>query len=201
MITKSSEIVEQTNLAFHFMQRLYLETSYLIKEVEGILQQEEEKFIIGRPTGYGVTARSSIGLEPDNVNLWPMRQFAVFFVPKDKTKVKRGQTITRIAEDLKVLYLRMVLNDNDIEEPAIYSGVLYNIQIMPRANWDKFENVMAHIEYHDDEIFRNPKTVDYKHAYVEFQGELIKNDLLAINDSDDIRKKIVELSLELYRKY
>jgi hypothetical protein len=200
MIAKS-EIVEQTNSAFDFVQKLYMETSYLIKEVEGILQREEEKFIIGRPTGYGVTARSSTGLEQDNVNLWPMREFAVFFVPKDKTKVERGQTITRIDEKLKVLYLRIVLNDKEIGKPAIYSGVLYNIQIMSRGKWTKFENVMGHIEYHRGKIFRNETKIDYEDEFIKFQGELKKNDLLKINDSKAIHERIVEPSLRLFRKH
>jgi len=200
MITKS-EAIEQTNLAFDFMQRLYLETSYLIKEVEGILQREEEKFIFGKPTGYGVTARSSTGLEQDNVNLWPMRGFAVFFVPKDKTKIERGQTITRIDEKLKVLYLRIVLNDKDIEEPAIYSGVLYNIQITSRGKWNKFENVMGHIEYHVRRIVGNSERINYEDPFIKIQGKLIRNYLFEINDSEVILKRIVQPSLELYRKY
>ena len=35
------QIIKQTKLAFDLVRRLYLETSYFIKEVEGILQQEE----------------------------------------------------------------------------------------------------------------------------------------------------------------
>jgi hypothetical protein len=195
-------IVEQTNLAFDFMQRLYLETSYLIKEVEGILQQEEERFIIGKLTGYGVTARGSTGLESINVNLWPLRKFAVFFVPKDKTKAERGKTFTGIDENLKVLYLRIVLNDKDIEEPAIYTGVLYKIQKRPEAKGiRKFENVMSHIEWRDDKIFGNGERINYEDACIKFLGEFIKNDLFEINDSEAIRKRIVEPSLELYRKY
>ena len=200
MITKS-EIIEQTKLAFDFIQRLYLETSYLIRTVEGILQQEEEKFIIGKPTGYGVTARGSTGLDSNNVNLWPLRKFAVFFVPEDRTKVEQGQTVTRFDENLKVLYLRTVLSDKDIEEPAIYSGVLYNIQIKLRANWTKFENVMGHLEHHDDKIFKNAERINYEDASIKLQGELINNNLLEINDSETILKKIVEPSLVLYRKY
>ncbi len=110
MINKS-EITEQTNLAFDFIQKLYLEVSYLIKEIEGILHEEEEKFIIGRPAGYGISARSSTGLESTNVNLWLLRKFAVFFVPEDKTRVERGQTITEIDDNLKILYLRIILRD------------------------------------------------------------------------------------------
>ena len=88
MIDKSG-IVEQTNLAFDFIQKLNLEVSYLIKEVEAMLFEEEERFIIGKPAGYGITARSSTGLETSNVSLWVVRRFAVCFIPENQT-IQRG---------------------------------------------------------------------------------------------------------------
>ncbi len=164
-MTQKEEIIRQTALAFDFIQKLYLEVSYLIKEIEGTLQEEEEKFIIGRPAGYGISARSSTGLESNNVNLWLLKKFAVFFVPEERTKLERGQTITELSKDLKVLYLRIVLNDINIDEPTIYSGVLYNIQKKPQAKWvSKFESIMGHIEYNDDKIFKKPQEIDYEHS-------------------------------------
>ena len=201
MINKS-EIIEQTNLAFDFIQKLYIEVSYLIKEVEGILHEEEEKFIIGRPAGYGISARSSTGLESINVNLWLLRKFSVFFVPEDKTKIERGKTISEIDNNLKILYLRIILRDKNINEPVIYSGVLYNIRKKPQAKWiKKFENLMGHLEYNDAKIFKNVKKIDYEDAYMKIQGKLIKNNLFEINDSETILNKIIKPSLELYRKY
>lgn len=201
MINKN-EIIEQINLAFDFIQKLYFEISYLIKEIEGALSKEDEKFIIGRPAGYGISARSSTGLESNNVNLWLLRKFAVFFVPKDKTEVKAGQTITKIDENLKILYLRIVLNDKNINEPAVYSGVLYNIEKKAQAKRIKrFEKLMVHFEYNDDKIFKNVDKIDYEDASIKLQGELIKNNLFEINDSETILKRIIKPSLELYRKY
>ncbi|HAV40863.1 MAG TPA: hypothetical protein DCW97_00415 [Acidobacteria bacterium] len=200
MINKS-EIIEQTNLAFDFIQKLYLEVSYLIKEIEGILHEEEEKFIIGRPAGYGISARSSTGLESTNVNLWLLRKFAVFFVPKDKTRVERGQTITEIDDNLKILYLRIILRDKNINEPKVYAGVLYNIHKKPQVKWvGKFENVTGHLEYNDDKIFKNIEKIDYEDAYIKIQGELVENNLFEINNSETIRKKLIEPSLDLFRK-
>jgi hypothetical protein len=202
MINKS-EIIEQTNLAFDFIQKMYLEVSYLIKEIEGILHEEDEKFIIGRPAGYGISARSSTGLESTNVNLWLLRKFAVFFVPEDNTKLERGQTITQMEENLKVLYLRILLSDKSITEPAVYTGVLYNIEKKPQAKWvKKFENVMGNIiEYNDSKIFQNIEKINYEDAYVTFQGKLIKTNLYEINNSETILERIIKPSLELYRKY
>ena len=47
----SQNLIRQTKNAFEYIQKLYLESSYLIKEMEGLLKEEEENFIIGRPSG------------------------------------------------------------------------------------------------------------------------------------------------------
>jgi hypothetical protein len=194
------DIIEQTRLAFDFLQRLYIEASYLIKEIEGILKEEEEKFIIGRPAGYSISARSSTGLEANNVALWLLRKFAVFFVPENRTKQERGQTITTIDKTLKILYLRIVLNDNKLNEPAIYSGALFDMAIKQPGKWiKKFENAMGHLEYNDEKMFKVPEQIDYEDAYIKLRGEFIKNHLFDINDSQTIVKKIIKPSLELYR--
>ena len=111
MIDKSG-IIEQTNLAFDFIQKLNLEVSYLIKEVEAMLSEEEERFIIGKPSGYGITSRGSTGLETTNVSLWLLRRFAVCFIPEGETKIQNGQTVTELHDNLRILYLRFFLNIN-----------------------------------------------------------------------------------------
>lgn len=122
-------IVEQTKLAFDFIQKLYFEVSYLIKEVEGILAEEKENFVIGRPSGYSVNYRSSTGLEPQNVNLWPVRKMSVFFVPESDSGIRSGKTITPFTSKLKILYLRIILDDKELVEPSIYFGVLFDFQV------------------------------------------------------------------------
>jgi hypothetical protein len=200
MVDKS-ELVEQTNMAFNFIQRLYLEVSYLIKEMEAMLSEEDEDFIIGKPSGYGITVRGSTGLEASNVDLWLIRKFAVFFVPKEHTEVKGGQQETKIHDDLKVLYLRIVLQDEKIDEPMIYSGVLHTIRNKGQAKGiTKFENLMGHFEYHDA-IFKNPEKIEYEDAKTAFKGELVKNPLFEINSSEAIRQRIIKPSLDLYRRY
>ena len=201
-MNNKNEIVEQTNLAFDFIEKLYLESSYLIKEIEGILNEEEDKFVIGRPAGYAISSISSRGLEPNNVRLWLLKKFSVFFIPKEKTALKGGGTITKIDKDLKILYLRIVLYDKNIMEPTVYSGVLYNIEKKPETKWpSKFEQVMANLEYNDNKVFKDINKINYENIYIKIQGELIKNSLYEINDSETIVKKIIKPSLELYRKY
>lgn len=202
-MNNKNEIVEQSNLAFNFVERLYLESSYLIKEIEGILNEEEEKFIIGRSGGYGISSISSRGLEANSVrSWWLLKKFSVFFIPKEKTALKGGGTITKIDKDLKILYLRIVLYGKNIMEPTVYSGVLYNIEKKPETKWpSKFEQAMVHFEVNDYKVFKNIKKINYESTYIKIQGELIKNSLFGITDSETIVKKIIEPSLELYRKY
>jgi hypothetical protein len=201
-MTTKSEMVEQSNLAFEFVQKLYLEVSYLIKELEGILYEEKEKYIIGRPSGYAVSSMRSTGLESTNVPYWLMKKLSVFFIPEDKTERKGGQTITPIDENLKVLYLRIILDDKNVREPIVQSGVLYNIFNKNKAAWiTKFEKVMTHLEYNDDKVFGQGEKINYEDAYIKLKGDLIKSSLFEISSSEDIQKKIVEPSLRLFRKY
>lgn len=201
-MVEKAHLMEQTNLAFDFLQKLYLEVSYLIKEIEGILYEEEERFIIGRPSGYSISARSSTGLESNNVALWLLRELAVFFVPENKTKIVGGISQTNIEKQSKVLYLRVILNDKTGLSPAIHSGVLHSIEIKTQGLRfiRKFERIMAHLEYNKDKVFRDGKQVNYEDAYIKIKGELIKNKLFDINNSKAIVNKIVKPSLELYRK-
>jgi len=195
-----ADLIEQTNLAFDFIQKLYMEVSYLIKEVEGILS--EERFVIGKPGGYGITARRSSGLESTNVNLWLMRKFSVFFVPEERTATKGGQLETHVDDSLKVLYLRFVLNDSIVKEPVVFSGVFHSISVNPQAKWvRKFENLMGYLEYIDNKVFQNPQRVDYEDKTVKLKGKLTKNNLFDINDSEAIVERIVRPMLELYGKY
>ena len=201
-MTAENQLIDQTKLAFDFLQKLYLEVSYLIKETEGLLYEEEERFVIGKPSGYGISSRSSTGLESNNIGLWLLRKFAVFFVPENKTTLKKGQTVTPIDKKLKVIYLRIVLNDKDLAYPAVYSGVLYNIQQKQRAERiKKFENMMGQFQNKDPKVFMNFKKIDYEDPLIKCQGELVRTNLFKISDSESILNKIIRPSLNLYRKH
>jgi len=201
-MNNKNEIVEQSSLAINFVEKLYLESSYLIKEIAGILNEEEEKFVIGKSGGSGISSMSSRGLEPNNVKLWLLKKFSVFFVPEEKTVIRGGTTITKIDKDLKVLYLRVVLNDKNVKEPTVYSGVLYNIEKKLENKFiSKFEHVMTNLEYNENKVFKDIQKINYENIYIKIKGELIKNNLFEITDSETIVKKIIKPSLELYRKY
>ena len=190
----------RTRLAFDFLQKLYLEASYLIKEIEGLLYEEEERFLIGRCSGYAISTRSSSGLESNNVAMWLTRNFSVFFVPEDKTKLDRGQTITNLNPRLKVLHVNIVLDDAKLVEPCIYSGVLFDIRLKPPEKWTKkFENVMSHLQYNRDKAFKNPEQLEFADAYVKLSGRFVRNNLFEINGSETIAEQIIAPALNLYR--
>ncbi len=201
-MSQKDELIQQTRLAFDFIQKLYLEVSYLIKEIEGSLLEEEEKFIICRPQGYAITARTSSGLESINVNLWLVRKLAVSFVPEDCTKQERGQTHTEINKDLRVLYVRVVLDDKNIDQPTLYSGVLYNLEVKPQGErwFNKFEKLMGHIEYNEQKILTEPEAINYEDTSVKIEGKLLKNNLYDIDDSETLHNKVISPTLEIFRK-
>ena len=60
---------------------------------------------------------------------------------------------------------------------------------------------MPILESNDDKVFKDDEKINYENMYIKIQGELIKNNLFEINDSETIVKKIIKPSLELYRKH
>ena len=200
-MTDKNNLIQQTRLAFDLIQKLYLEASYLVKEIEGQLSEEIEHFVICKPSGYAITSRSSYGLESVNVDRWLLRSIAVSFVPEAQTRIQGGQTITEINKDLRTLYFRLVFDDKNIDQPIIYLGVLHDIKVKPRGagRIRKFETIMAHLEYNEARVFNNPKAIDYEDLQVALKGHLIKNSLYDINDSDTLYNKVIVPTLRLFR--
>ena len=95
-------------------------------------------FSILRPSGYMVNARSSNGLEPFNVNLWLMRKLAVAFGLKESTPIIKGQTLTKIQPSTKIIYMRIILEDNEFRQPTVLFGVLFDFNKKnPAEKWPK----------------------------------------------------------------
>jgi len=195
----NKELAQQSNMAFDFVHKLYLETSYLIKEFEGLLSEEEEQFIIGRPSGYGVSSRSSTGLEPHLINFWMMRSLSVFFVEEAYADLSRGQTISKLNSDLRIIFLWVVFDSPDIDQPKIHIGVLHDIKGL-KEKYTKFEWVIGHIAYNEQRMFANLPKVDFEDNYVGFKGYLKTINLFDINSSEDIQEKLLRPALEMYRK-
>jgi len=191
------ELVDQAKNAFDFIQKLYFEISYLIKEIEGILQEEE--LVIGRPSGYGVSTRSSTGLEPNNVENWLPRSFTVFFCQKDLSKMYQGITITKIQDYLKVLLIHIELFDKEINNPKITYAIITDI-VSKKPKWEKFEYLLSRFAYNGKKIFSKGPNIEYEDAHCSFKGKFYTENLFSINSSEELKKKIVDPMLALYRK-
>jgi hypothetical protein len=194
-----SEVAKQIKNAFDFIQTLYNESSYLVKEIEGQLGQGDIRFQILRPSGYSVSARSSTGLEPNNVNLWLLRKFAVAFVEESSTELQKGQNFTEINEHLKVLYFRIILDDKNHPEPQLLFGVFYEIK--PFKDWvKKFENLMGQFEYVDSKLFAKFPNIDYEDGTFKIKGKFKKVNLLEINSSNELIDKVINPAKELFER-
>lgn len=191
------EIANQIKNAFDFIQKLYNESSYLIKEIEG--QLGENGFQMLRASGYSISARSSTGLEPNNVNLWLLRKFAVAFVEEENTDLQKGQNITEINEKLKVIYFRIILDDKNQSEPQLIFGVLYDIK--QYKDWvKKFENLLGSFEYVDNKLFAKFPDIDYEDGTFKVKGKFAKVNLLDINSSDELIEKVIQPAIKLYEQ-
>ena len=191
-------IANQIKNAFDFIQKLYNESAFLIKEIEGHLADTDYRFTILKTSGYAISSRSSNGLEPNNVKFWLLRKFAVAFVEEDKTTTKKGQNFTEINDTLKVLYFRIVLNDTKEPEPQLIFGVFYDIK--PLRDWiKKFENLMGYFEYKDDKIFAQLPDLDSEDRDLKIKGKFSKISLLDIGNSEELAQKVIEPVLERYK--
>jgi len=194
------KMTEQTKLAFEFIQKLYHETAFLIKEVENQLMQEEESFEIIKPSGYAITSKNSTGLESTNVNLWPIRKLGVMFAPSQFVEKGRSN-ITAFVANLKMIYLRVLLDDPKINEPKLIYGCLYdfgkNGELGKRLV--KAEQLVSHIEYNESKFFKNLEKFEYDDVYIKLKGILREIDLFDLNSSEEVHTKIVEPSLEMFR--
>lgn len=195
------KIVEQTKLSFILIQKLYHEVAFLIKEIEGQLAEADEKFVIGKPSGYQVTYISSTGLEQVYVNKWLPRKMNVFFVPEDMTE-PGGTTTTRFTDELKVIFIRIILNDDDIREPEIYYGVLFGFgeNELLEKRLTKVEQLSSVIEYRENTILKDPSHIDHEDVYVKFKGKLNKQNLFDLNNAEDVNNFIVEPALKMFRE-
>lgn len=131
-----------------------------------------------------------------------LRKCAVFFCPSNQTKVEQGVTKTLLDKTLKVLYLRIVFQDQAVQEPILLFGPLYNI--VAQNKYHKFENLMGHIEYNENKVFQgyaaqSPLEVNFSDSYVSFSGRLHIVNLFDINSPKDIQEKVIDPGLTMFR--
>ncbi len=192
------EIAKQIKNAFNFMQKLYNESSYLIKEIEGCLAESEYQFQFLKTSGYTISRRSSNGLEPTNVKFWLLRKFGVAFVEEANTELKNGQNHTKITKDLKVIYFRIILNDKKELEPQLLFGVFYDIKKL-REGDNRFEKLMGKFEYIDNKLFAKFPNVEYEDIDLSIKGKFEKIALLDVSSSDELIEKIINPVIKIYK--
>jgi len=196
---EKKKVIEQTNLAFEFIQKLYYEVAFLIREIEGQLAEEDEEFVIGKPSGYAITSRNSTGLEPNNVARWLIRKFSVIFIPVECTESGRTTT-TPFTKETKVIFLRVILDDKNLKEPVVDYGVLFNFGDNQDKKFTKIEQLLSHMEYRENTAFQNPKLIDYEDGSVKFQGKMKRVNLFDLNSSEDVNASIVLPALKMFRE-
>lgn len=193
------DLVRQTANAFDFVTKLYHETAYLIKETEGLLQQDEEQFVICRPGGYQMTTNTSRGLEPVYVENWLPRSVLASFCPESVTRLHGGQTITDFSSGLKVIVLSIEFTGKDIPEPTVLAGCVWNIK-SKKATIKKWENLLFEFSNYRRKVFSSLPDIDYEDSYCTFQGRFIRLPLFSVTDSEDVYELIVKPVIEIYRK-
>lgn len=195
----SNQLETNWRNAFDYVHKFYLETSYLIKEVEGLLSKEPEKFVMCRGNGYTVSSYTSAGLDPRQVACWIPATIAVAFVPGKNTKETKGFTDTSLDKSLRVLILHIEAYWGEMERPVIYCGLLEKIKCKQR-DWKKFEKLMFEFAYRPDEIFAKRPKIDYEDRDCSFVGSAKTVPLFSINSAQDVMGKLVNPMLKLYRK-
>ncbi len=195
----TDNLVQQTANAFDFVTKLYHETAYLIKETEGLLQQEAEQFVICRPGGYQMTTYTSRGLEPVNVENWLPKSVLATFCPDNMTRLHTGYTITDFTPALKILVLSIEFAGKDITEPNVIAGCIWNIE-SNKSTFTKWEHLLFEFSNNRRKVFVTPSDIDYEDIYCSFRGKFIRLPLFSVTDSEDVYELIVKPVLKIYRK-
>jgi hypothetical protein len=198
-----SRLITQAKTAFDLLQCLYGECAALVRELEFALHREEEQFVIGKPAGYGVSTRGSTGLNPMNVELWPMRKFAVFFAPEAVVTLQGGQTRTNL--DVRSLYLRFLLDDYDsmtfggdtLQEPTVIYGVF--TEVVPKGKKKKLEEILGHIENRETSVFAKLPDVAFEDGYVRIVGTFQKVNLFDLADTASVSEHLAKPAVALYK--
>jgi hypothetical protein len=202
----------QIKNAFDFIQRLYHESASLIREIAELLSKNNHEFQLFSD-GYCMCSRTSIGLEPKEVDAWLLRKFAVAFVEKSivdlqnvddsltaNLKLQNGlASCTKIDENFKLLYFRFLLDDKNQSEPQLIFGVFYDIKF--HKDWVKKRgNILVAIEYADDKLLAQFPDVDYEDNNFKLKGKLKKVNLLDINSTDELIEKVITPAIQIFEQ-
>ena len=201
---QTPDLVRDTSNAFAYVQRLYDETATLIREVERLIGQRRSDLGICRPSGYAITSRSSTGLDGSNVERWMTKRLAVAF-SEAAAGVERGQTSTPLGEEVRILYLRVLLDGYDrfvfdgtsLTEPTLLYG-LFTTALIPKRNHTKFENMMGALEYYEPEVMAKLPEVEVNRPDATVRGRLQRLPLFSLADAKTVDLQLVGPWLRMY---
>ena len=77
-------------------------------------------------------------------------------------------------------------------------GILNELKTK-RSHVNKVENIVGEFTYSGKRIFGNTPIINFNNSYWIFKGKYKQIKLFSINSSKDIKKKIIEPMLKLYR--
>jgi hypothetical protein len=193
-----NNIVTQTRNALNFVRKLHIEISYLIKEIEGLLLEEDERFLLLKPGGYQIVARTSNGLDSAGVDLWMPKDISVFFCPEGDIDTVKSTTITKPNDNLKIMLFQILLIDNEISEPKVIYGYFSEINFK-KMDITKIEQMLGEFTYSGSRIFSSPPLINFENFYWSFKGKFKQRNLLSINSSKEVKSKLIEPALQIYR--
>jgi hypothetical protein len=193
-------LAEQTTAAFDYLERLYTETTFLIKELEGHLKQEKEEFLIGRGKGYSVNAYSSTSLA--STEWWLYKKLSVFYAPKEHVVSTGRGTSTALKNGLKIVYLKILYREATIRTPKVLLGVISQIE-SANQTYKRMEDVITPffdnlLKWEKGESAMRERS--FKDGYLAFQEKYFVRDLFDINSSNDVQEKLLKPVLVLYRQ-
>lgn len=193
-----SNIVTQTRNALNFIRKLHIEISYLIKEIEGLLLEEDERFLLLKPGGYQIIARTSNGLDSAGVDLWMPKDISVFFCPEGDIDSVKSTTITKPKDGLRIILFQVLLTDNEISEPKVIYSYFNDLNIK-KKEYTKIEQMLGEFTYSGSRIFSSPPLINFDNAYWSFKGKFKQRNLLSINSNKEVKSKLIEPALKIYR--
>ena len=189
----------QIKNAFDFLEKLYQESAFLIREVESQLNEKRHKFQLFSD-GYCICSRTSIGLEAKEINSWLRKKFAVAFVEKSNADLQNEQVrCTETNENSKILYFRFILDDINQSEPQLIFGVFHDIRFY--KDWVKKRgNLLVAVEYADNKLLAKFPNIDYEDDTFKLKGKLKKVNLFDINSTKKLIEEVINPIIQLYEQ-
>lgn len=130
------------------------------------------------------------------------KKLCAYFMPESITKVIGGRTEISFNEDLKMIYLLIILSEDKFKTPKIAIGTLSEFKKSTR----RLRKVEYFIIPYMGKIWDFVKEDGsnsrrfYKDSQIEFRAKFVIRDLFDVNSVQDIEKKLINPALRLYRQ-